>query len=239
MSRKPHIYFFVKTFQEASYAEAFLNGLLYMNSLAYFVKLEESGEPGRGDRNEGTVDWLQPDKMQFQFNGFQINSSEIVAPVSIQDSRQLAKNVFCMHAGYIGGTRPSEFTTTSDFEQSLRIPEENIILGDHSVLITHPQQFLKRVYDAVTTAKNISMRTCLVDYYDPATLHAHFTDEDAPFKKHQRFSHQREYRIAIERGNGDQSPFELNIGSLSDIALDLPIEVLNKYIKITPRNDLV
>jgi len=66
---KPVVFFFVKTFSEQSFCDQFLDGALYMNSLDYFVNLEQSDDKGRGDHHEGIEAWLQPNETQIQFNG--------------------------------------------------------------------------------------------------------------------------------------------------------------------------
>lgn len=94
------IYFFVKTFEKQEYADQFLDGLLYMNTLDYFVRLEEDEDSGRGDRYEGVDSWLQPNEIQIEVNGVVLNSADLAGPVSIQMHHHLVKNVFCMHASY-------------------------------------------------------------------------------------------------------------------------------------------
>jgi len=229
----PTIRFFVKTFTNALYANRFLDGLLYMNSIDYFVRQEESDSTGRGDCHESTCTWLQPDKIQIEIFGIPIDSGDLAGPVSMQLDRHLGQNIFCMHASYIGGNAPSEFATTNAFEQHLKIPQQNISLGQHSVVITNVREFLSRV-KAAATEKNVSLRGRLVDYYDPTTFHGHFADEDAPFNKQMHFSHQREYRLLVSRRENDASPYSLNIGNLRDIAHMSSIEEFNAAIKVSP-----
>lgn len=230
---KPVICFLVKTFSEPSHAEQFFDGLLYMNSLDYFVRLEESDSTGRGDRHEGIGAWLQPNEIQIEINGIRIDSADLAGPVSIQPNRHLAKNVFCMHTSYVGGNAPSEFATPHEFEQHLKIPQQNISLGQHSAVITNVREFLQRVKTAASE-QNVALRGHLVNYYDSTTFHGHFAEEDAPFNKQMRFAHQREYRLVVSRRENDVSPYSLNIGNLRGIAHMVSIEALNDGIKISP-----
>jgi hypothetical protein len=230
---KPLIYFLVKTFSEQSHADQFLDGLLYMNSLDYFIRLEESDSSGRGDRHEGVNAWLQPNEIQLEINGICIDSADLAGPVSIQPTRHLAKNIFCMHAGYIGGNVPSEFATTDEFEEVLKIPQQNISLGKHSMVITNVKEFFQRV-KAAASKQNVALSGRLVNYYDPNSFHGHFAEEEAPFNKQIRFAHQREYRLVVNQQSGDVSPYALRVGNLHDIAHAVSIEELNDGIKISP-----
>ena len=229
---KPVIYFFVKTFSELSDADQFLDGLLYMNSLDYFAKLEECESTGRGDRHEGISSCLQPNEIQLEINGIRIDSEDLAGPVFLQPNRHLAKSIFCMHAGYVGGNNPSEFATTIEFEQAVKIPQENISLGQYSAVITNVQEFLNRVKSAADKQK-VALRGQLINYYDPSTFHGHFAEEDTPFSKQIRFAHQREYRLVANRRDSDASPYTLDIGGLRDIAYMISIETLNANIRIS------
>jgi hypothetical protein len=229
---KQIIYFFVKTFSEPSHAEQFLDGLLYMNSLNYFVKLEESESAGRVDRHEGVSAWLQPNEIQLEINGIHIDREDLAGPVFLQMNRHLVKSIFCMHAGYIGGNTPSEFATTVEFEQAIKIPQKNISLGQYSAVITNVKEFLQRVTVAADK-QNIAVRGQLVNYYDPTTFHGHFAEEDTPFSKQIQFAYQLEFRLVANRQDSDASPYTLDIGSLRDIAQMISIETLNANIKIS------
>lgn len=229
---KPVIYYFVKIFSEPSHSDQFFDGLLYMNALEYFVRLEESESTLRGDRHEAVSAWLQPNEIQIEINGIRIDSADLAGPVSLQPTHHLAKNIFCMHAGYIGGNGPSEFATTIEFEQAIKIPQKNISLGQCSAVITNVQKFLQRVKTAAEK-QNVSLRGQLVNYYDPSTFHGHFAEETTPFSKQIRFSHQREYRLVANRQASEASPYILDIGSLRDIAHMMSIETINANIRIS------
>jgi hypothetical protein len=230
---KPIIYFFVKTFENTSYASQFLDGLLYMNTLDYFVQLETNDSTGRGDRHEGLNAWLQPKDIEIEINGIQISSADLASPVSIRSNQQLSKNIFCLHAGYVGGKARSKFNTPQEFENQLKIPDENISLGMQSIVITNVEEFILRVKKAAAFM-NESLDGRIVNYYDPNTSRNVISEEDAPFNKQMNFEHQREYRIVINRTNQEMTAYRLNVGCLRDIAHEISIKELNEGIKIAP-----
>lgn len=227
------IYFFVKTFENASYASQFLSGLLYMNTLDYFVKLEANDSTDRGDRHEGLNAWLQPKDIEIEISGFQIPSADLAAPVSIRSNHQLSKNIFCLHASYVGGKARSKFHTNEEFENQLKIPEKNVSLGMQSIVITNVEEFIFRVKKAAALM-NDSLVGRIVNYYDPDTSLDVIAEEDAPFNKQIRFEHQREYRLVIDRENQEMMAYQLNVGSLRDIAHEISIKELNESIKTAP-----
>lgn len=224
-------YYFLKTFAKESYAENFLNGSIFMKPLEYFTTLDASDESGRGDRHEGISAWLQPNMVNIKIGGIKICSDDLTAPVVCRHKLQLAKNVLCMHAAYISDSAPLDLLRTTDSGNQLRIPSENISLGQHSVFIKDGEEFLNRVKNAVLD-KNLSMRCGLVNYYDPAIAHSQFNDDDAPFNKQQKFSYQREYRIVIEKSDSVPCDFTLEIGCIRDIALPMSIDEINSSIRV-------
>jgi hypothetical protein len=229
---KPTIYFFVKTFENSSYAEQFLGGTLFMKSLDYFVKLEDHDHTGRGDRHEGISAWLQPNEIQIEINGIQIKGTDTAAPVICRFNENLTKNIFCIHAAYLDGKSSSKFETLEELEQALKIPQENIALGMYSVIITNVELFIQRIKVAAAR-ENVSLTGRLVNYYEPASFHGQFSAEDAPFYKQVRFSHQREYRLVVTRSENDNADYSLKIvEGLRDIAHVISIDDLNQSIKI-------
>ena len=46
------IFFFVKVFENTKYMEDFLDGKLFMNTLAYFRTVEDNEDANRGDKYE-------------------------------------------------------------------------------------------------------------------------------------------------------------------------------------------
>ncbi|MBU6959675.1 hypothetical protein KRR23_18290 [Pseudomonas sp. CVAP len=70
-----------------------------------------------------------------------------------------------------------------------------------------------------------------MDYYDPSTFHGSFDDKRAVFNKRDVYSHQREYRFAIDRGVEEEARYTLNVGSLRDICLGCRTSDVNKLIR--------
>ncbi|WP_137936106.1 hypothetical protein [Chitinivorax sp. B] len=230
-----YIHMLIKTFDNEVHLEHFLNGSMYMNPLSYFVKLEDDNT-GRLDRHEGLSHWLQPSdiKITLNFNGVahRIESMDLASPVSIQSPIHLAKNIFCMHAVYTGKDKPSEFSSVEGLQDCFKLPEENGSLGKKSVIIYNAKKFKERIMSAAKD-NGFECKGNLVEYYDSGKLSHIFKNEEILFRKHLKFSHQQEYRVVLDRGDSNDSPYTLEIGSLHDIAFVASIADFNKSIQLS------
>ena len=77
------IFTLVKFFEKEGHARDFIAGKLYLNRLSYFKKMEEEQDVNRKDRHEGVTQWLQPDQIQIEINGYDI-TPDLAGPVSFQ-----------------------------------------------------------------------------------------------------------------------------------------------------------
>ena len=51
---------YVKFCEQERYADDFMAGTLFMNTLGYFKRLEDTSGKGRADPNEAATHWWQP-----------------------------------------------------------------------------------------------------------------------------------------------------------------------------------
>ncbi|MNR53147.1 hypothetical protein D3C85_1731070 [compost metagenome] len=70
-----------------------------------------------------------------------------------------------------------------------------------------------------------------MDYYDPTTFNGTFDSDRAVFSKRNTYSHQREYRFAIDRETEEDAPYTLKVGSLRDIAVGCRTSEVNDLIR--------
>ncbi len=77
------IFTLVKFFEKEGHARDFIAGKLYLNRQSYFKKMEEEQDLNRKDRHEGVTQWLQPDQIQIEINGYDI-TPDLAGPVSFQ-----------------------------------------------------------------------------------------------------------------------------------------------------------
>ena len=223
----PKTFFLIKFFDNLNYADAFVRGQLYLNRLTYFKQVEgEQQDPtGRQDRHEGTTAWFQPGMGKLTINGVLVNDAQI----TVQKHWLNHLHICCLHAIHSGNLDLDRIAAENDMGQlrdQLAVPDECIALGNHAVVIRDVPAFIRRISSATET-NGFRLKYGLVNYYDPATFHGQFTDEDSVFCKQSRYMFQREFRFAINSGTLDDNPLVLNVGDIRNISIRLKSSELN------------
>jgi hypothetical protein len=180
-------------------------GLLYMNNLPYFWKIEDCGL--RGDecdsvyaRHIGSLGTLKsPDGQEHVVTGWTFREHP-PQPEKI--------NIFCMYA---------------QRESNLPLDKRNYQFGDHALVVTNAREFIMRVgshldHNAMKCEAN------LVEYVDD-----NHSGPLGPFRKRNRFAYQSEWRVVCYDGPGGIRRIE--IGSIRDISFVVPCTELNTWVE--------
>ena len=226
MHRMGTTLFLVKFFGKTTYADDFVHGKIFANRLSWFKQVEDGDESGRMDRHEGTTIFLQPGKCRIKINDMDM-SDDLAGPVQGQMNWLNHLNILCLHAG--GGDLDLASFSNDNIEalrQQLTIPQKCLDLGKYAVVVMKVPEFIRRMRDSAL-AKGYGIKYGLVKYYDPETFHGHFDDEEAAFRKQNRYSFQREFRFAMNSGSLGEEPLVMDIGDISDITLQLESSELN------------
>jgi hypothetical protein len=197
-------------FGQRQHIESFRHeGLLYMNSSAYFSILE--GDHVRTDRFEGTDQIQQPHdfahiRVEAVDDGkvLWIKPEDLAGPVLFNFGRSY-HNIFCMFA--VGHS-------AEDF----RVDERNFAFGDSFIIVLNTQAFIDRVC-AAAVATGFECHYRPIEYYDVNT----HSGETGPFRKPSHFAYQKEFRFALSPGT--KTPVRLTLGDLTDITS--PIHALS------------
>lgn len=206
-------------FGEKNRMKSFQEGVLYMNTLEYFQKLECCEL--RGDKDEGLSAIYQAkggtlsrqnDKGEF------VPVGTIVDKVRYREKDSTYVNVFCMYA-------------LQFYPQKQYIDERNFNFGDTFVLILNPIEFLNRVKRAATQ-KGIDVHHKLVEYVDRDKHNGPM----GPFRKFKEFSYQNEFRILVSPET--QGPYILNIGDISDITEQGDLSFENVHSRVFKRDHM-
>ncbi len=222
----PVIWHFIKFFEQESYADAFMAGSLYLNTLAYFKRLESCTD-GRMDSNEAVAMWWQPDDLVIRLNvpgigNTKITKRDLAGPVSMAYRHHDYLHILCLYALYThgfayedGGNISCTAGQVDEVRRQLTIDERCFKFGKFAV-ITPAVPFLSQLRSALVEHGHKATGR-LVEYYDDKTFHGEIPVQDAPFKTQQRFSYQREFRICIDPVIQQAGPLSINVGSLSHI----------------------
>ncbi len=236
------IFFLAKFFKRKQYADDFLQGKLFLNSLRYFKDIE--GEDGRGDKNEGaivhpldgfTLTLTATNEKTGEVSEVTLTKDDLAAPVSTHPYWYDHINLLCMYACHSGEFQDITDDNINDFRKQLEIPEECVHLGEHAIIITNCQEFLRRV-SAAAEQNGYQLCKGLVAYYDPEvgtpTIRA---DVETLFYKRNEFQYQSEFRIAVDAYLNEPTPLCLRIGDISDIALLVHTSEINQQMRFEMR----
>lgn len=231
------VFFNIKVCGAEEFREAFLDGRLYMNTLGYFRRYEEGTAANIADRHEGTISLMQPGQFSMTFTredlpgwSHTIPEEDLAGPSVIQYNKHDLLNVFCVYAVH---ERGHTFASDDDFERFVEaqmMKPEVDDLGAYAAVVVDTKAFQERVFHAIQ-AKGFKAVAALVEYYDPSTFHGTFDDSQAVLKKRGEYSHQREYRFALDRGVEVEGAYTLDVGSLRDIAVGCKTSEVNDLIR--------
>lgn len=240
-------YALLKHFQRSEYAEQFLQGKLYLNSLDYFRSISIAASKSQGDKQsdafEGSVP-IKKDSIKDEIYSAMTGIDRVLAfdPVFIFDEYKYSHLLCCstidFHANSISTINPG---LMSEF-------------GDSLVLIHNKAAFQDRISKALSTVPGIFYLSGRVRYHSP-TLNAKPAKVEhslslkldklfdfnsvgtikSPirdcFDKSVSYAHQREWRLWLYKTHWDTSPFILEIGDLHDIATLVTFETLEEQIR--------
>lgn len=181
-------------------------GLLYMNNLPYFWKIED-GEL-RGDHLDGVSRIEQGHKVTIGrdvvIGGKWIMRMPPPKPEKI--------NIFSMYAlqPYI--------------TKSFPVDSRNFRFGEHALVLIKNDEFLRRI-EFYLNSQKISFETDLVKY-----VNNNHTGELGQFRKLENFSYQFEWRLVCFDGPGE--PRQIRIGCIKDISVIIRSDEINKEINI-------
>ena len=211
------VFFLIKFFDNEDHGRDFVSGMIYANTLATFKRLEGVDDSGRGDRNEGTIAWLQPGQGRLEINGMDI-TDDLAGPTQLQKNWLNHLRIFCLHGVHSGSLDIANVSNENieELRKQFTIPDECRALGKHAVVVNDVPEFINRM-EAAAQGKGCRIARGLVRYYDPESFHGGFRDVESIFHKQDRHSYQREFRFVIDTGLVSDDPRILEIGDISDI----------------------
>jgi len=197
---------------QQQYMDLLLNeGELYFDTVESFKKIDLNSE--RYDKHEGAIEieqitWLKIQTETGQTLEFSYDASNnILSSAFLLTHEDIKKgNIFCC-TGITLESKENFYKLDNRFQD----------FGDTVVLITNPNEFFSRIENELKRRK-IEYLIRYVTYYNPKEYEGKLTI----FHKIQSLSYQQEIRIWVENYTGE--PFQLYIGSLSDIAVKFKLE---------------
>lgn len=253
MNSETDFYRPLKVFKQKKYAEDFLSGKLYMNTLKYFICLEESFENNMSDKHEGLSAYIIPDDMNLDLffttedgktEKVSIKKEDLSDASFVRYNQTETLNVFCFTLLSSDGVISSEGISKENINyiNSLYELDVNYLvqnLGSYAVVIHDTSEFINRIKTKVNELKKsgsvIHFGFGKVNYFDEEKSHVDLEAGSdylsCAFRKKSSYKHQKECRLVIDFNENVQKrndgSFTLDIGDLSDIAFYIPTEKLN------------
>lgn len=228
-------YCLIKFFAKQEFAEQFLNGNLYLNSLDYFRSASQE-DPNKAQQNrqndiqEGSI-FLNRKLLKEKHLWQDLGDVLAYDPVFILDEYKYCHVFCCSTVDRLG----SKFETVN--------PHSMQDCGEYAVLIYDVPEFQARASKNFNSEQGMKYIFGRVTYHKPKldgsalTEHPKHTMTIATsdyfslhdiqdsshriydcFDKRWAYAHQREWRMWLYRKNWDTSPYQINIGNLKDIA---------------------
>ena len=190
-------------------------GLLYMNHLQYFWKIED--DELRGDPFDCITEVARGPRISFPSADGKELFVEGNWTLRMHPPEPEKINIFCMYA-----LRP---LTKGTFP----INERNLRFGEHALVLMNRDEFMQRI-ELTLKSQKIVAKANLVEYVDDG-----YAGKIGPFRKLRRFSYQSEWRLVCKEGPG--GPREIRIGSIRDISEIIRSDEVNKEIRIHYEQD--
>ena len=220
------IYCLIKICERESYADDFLSGCMYMNRLRYFTQIEDHDQ--RSDKYEGLTSWMQPNQIQLFIKDHLI--TDIIHPLTIRKKQDENCPILCLYTIHSGPYHSINEDNIIEFKKCIKVKDIVRSFGDSAVLITNVTEFLKR-FRSTAQKKGIGFEASLVEYF---SYDSHNPNFDRPgFHKLKKYSDQNEYRIKLYLDDDLETPYRIEIGDLSDIAVKMTTnDLLAKNVEI-------
>ena len=187
-------------------------GHFYCNPITYFRSIENDNL--KKDKNEGKAFIKQVKNLQIQIKGKTIATSPQAQ--FYFDHPEDSGNIYCLY-----GVKTELVDLTKKSLQKVKIEDISSDFGKCALLITQPEEFLKRITKELNR-QNRNFDFSPVHYYD----HNSYEGELSPFYKSNNYSHQSEVRLWVP--NKEEKPFEFFVGDISDISHKVEVSDLNK-----------
>jgi hypothetical protein len=224
-----HVLFFVKFFEQETYAQEFIRGNLYLQPLSAFLEMEDKND-GRADRHDSPLLYYPRSQLSYiQIANHRIGASDLLDDIVIHPVAAKPLNIFCVYAATPGRFADEGIADDGEYLAHLKLPEQCLSMGRYAVVVSPPPVFSQRFRAAVKRDGFLSAGR-LVNYFDSAKVSGPF--KEPVFNKKKQFAWQREFRFVVNRRLVTGEPYRLDIGDISDLCIMTETAKFNDEFKI-------
>ena len=208
----------------SEFVDDLLNGILYMNPLSYFRKIEKGDNPAQKDPLEGSLGTVS--KNQLRQYGLHYSDSVLKMmgdQVNLISENYGFQNLYCLYQLQINDEVKTVLKPSSDLVNFNDPGEASKVV----VWIKNQSEFLARLERAIQQ----EIKTYQQEYaiYGSVVYRNSWLSADAPgnrcaFHKEPSFAYQQEWRLAILRCGLKDEAYRFSIGNLRDIVTVIPLK---------------
>lgn len=212
------------------YADDFINGKLYMNTLDFFRGGTKN--VAQGDWQEGTCGTINKNQLRQFGYSFLSTELDILANdnVTMLSDYYAFNNIFCMYSLHYDDERRIVYKPDGKiYEFNDENDDEKIV-----VHITNTEDFFRKLDIAIS--KYLEANKIEYGIYGEITYSSAWANADgmgtrSAFHKEPSYSYQKEWRLCILQKLIGKSPFIMEIGDLSDISEKISIDTFVNHIE--------
>ena len=203
---KINLFGLIKFGQRIHVEELYRKGIIYMNHLSEFLKIDDNVL--RGDKYESLSEIKEIINIEISYQGEKVGYAKN-GKLSLWNN-ELSGNIYSMYTLF-----------TIDKLEEIRIDKKCKEFGNSFVIITNVEEFISRVKkEANKQGLDIIFGT--VDYVNTKE----YVGNWSVFKKPKEYSYQNEFRFFVRQNSS--GPFCLTLGSIENISLMIDSEDLEK-----------
>jgi hypothetical protein len=226
-SRKRRLWYFIKFFEQERWADQFLAGDLYLNTIHYFKTLESSDTADRRDPTEATFLWVQPKDATIKLQVPKLNlkavitGKDLAAPLQVSSTFHESFHVLCLTAPETDTPviESGAIANLDVIHQQLQLDQRCFRMGQFAVVVP-VLALLERIHGCLKR-NGLAASQNMVTYYDDSSFSGHFSASEIPFRKQKRFAYQREWRLCVKFHIDTHDAMRLHIGRLPEGAFKL------------------
>ncbi len=222
------ICYFIKFFEHEDWADQFLAGRLYLNTLGYFKGLESTATAERGDPTEAVSLWLQPQDvvMTLKVPALKletvITAKDLARPVQVSSTYHEQLHLLCLYAVHTDNPviEDGKVINLKAMQEQLHIDPKCFEMGRFAVVVP-AASFMEQLRPKLKEL-GLAGTGRLVKYYDDELFSGEFAFAEIEFNKQKRFSYQREWRLRVRSNIVTTGPITIDIGALPAGTFKLP-----------------
>jgi hypothetical protein len=189
--------------------DGFLDGNIYMNSDAYFSKIDQS-DAARFDADEDVDEAWQVKELAIRNDeGEYVPIGGIINPIRYRYGSREHLNIFCLHM----------IVDLPEYS----FDEKNLQFGEAAIVIRNSKEFTTRMRSA-SESLGRKIHHGPVTYLNKTKHHGVM----GPFRKFDEFAYQSEFRFVLHKGDGH--PTTVKLGDIRDICFSIPSKDIPKLI---------